>query len=348
MLKKLIALGCFFSLSLFAAKAAEIELPWKALPKVAPAPKDNPSTPAKVELGKQLYHDPRLSKDGSVSCNSCHNVMGSGTDNRAFSPGVGAKLGGRSSPTVWNSAFHTVQFWDGRAATLEEQAKGPLTNPVEMAMKDNDEVMARVKQIPGYVTQFDKVFGKDNVTIDNLAKAIAAYERTLITPDSPFDKYVRGDKKAMSVQAIKGMNTVMDVGCVSCHTGVNFNAPEGLEMGQGFYQKFPTFTDNDFVKKYNLMKDEGRFEHTKNEEDKHFYRVPTWRNIALTAPYLHNGSAKTLEEVVTIMAKVQLNKDLSSEQVADIVAFLNALTGVLPKQEMPVLPATPGRTLVSN
>lgn len=344
-MKKILA----FSVALFATLgiAAKVELPWQPLPKVAPAPKDNPTTPAKVELGKKLYFDPRLSKDGSVSCNSCHNVMGSGTDNRAFSPGVGAKLGGRSSPTVWNAAFYSVQFWDGRAPSLEEQAKGPLTNPVEMAMESHDAVMERVRSIPGYVVEFEKVFGKDSLHINNLAKAIAAYERTLITPDSPFDRYARGDVKAMSPAAIRGMNTVIEVGCISCHTGRNFNGPE-MEIGQGFYQKFPTFTDNEYVKKYKFGEDKGRFEVTKNEEDMFFFRVPTWRNVVLTAPYFSNGAVKTLPEAIRVMAKVQLNKEVTDQQVADIVEFMKALAGPFPKQTMPRLPDTPGTVLVHN
>ncbi len=335
----------FLSLITLQSLAKEkVELPWSALPNEARAPKDNPTTPAKVELGKKLYFDPRLSKDGTLSCNSCHNVMGNGTDNRAFSVGVGGKLGGRSSPTVWNSAFHSVQFWDGRAPSLEEQAKGPLTNPVEMAMENHDAVMARVKSIPGYTPEFEKVFGKNSVNIDNLAKAIAAFERTLIAK-SAFDRYANGDKKALSAQAVRGMNTVIEVGCIACHSGKNFNGPE-LEMGQGFYQKFPTFEDNEYVKKYDLLKDEGRFQVTKAEEDKHMFRVPTWRNVAFTAPYFHNGSVKTLDEAVRVMAKVQLNKELTNDQVADIVAFLNSLNGEFPKIAMPRLPETPGITLL--
>jgi len=329
--------------------AAKIELPWSALPKTPPIPKDNPQTPEKVYLGRQLYMDPRLSKDGTVSCNSCHNVMASGGDNRAFSAGVGGKLGGRSAPTVWNSAFHTVQFWDGRAASLEDQAKGPLTNPIEMAMDSHQAVVDRISKIPGYVSQFKRVFGDKGVTIDGVAKAIAAYERTLITPNSPFDRYVKGDKKAMSPQAVRGMNTVIEVGCVSCHTGKNFNAADDLAMGEGNYQKFPTFTDNEYVTKYKFLEDKGRGAHTKSEDDNYFFRVPTWRNIALTAPYFSNGSVKTLDEAVRVMAKVQLNKELSANQVADIVEFLKALTGERPKQQMPELPPDPpGMTTIDG
>lgn len=322
-----------------------IETPFESLPKKAPAPKDNPTTPAKVELGKQLYFDPRLSLDGTVSCNSCHNVMSNGSDNRPVSAGIKGQLGGRSAPTVWNSAFHSVQFWDGRAATLEEQAKGPLTNPIEMGMPNHQAVMDRIKKIPGYVTQFERVFGKNGMTIDNLAKAIAAYERTLITPDAPIDLYLRGNEKALSAQAKKGLKTVMEVGCVACHTGINFNGAN-LEPGEGSYQKFPTFTDNEYVKKYQFMKDKGRAEVTKDEADAHFWRVPTWRNVALTAPYFHNGSVKTLPEAVRVMAKTQLGKDLTEEQVSDIVAFLQSTTGKFPSQALPRLPETDSTTLI--
>lgn len=319
---------------------------FEVLPEKPPIPKDNPMSAAKVELGKQLFFDPRLSKNGAVSCNSCHSVMGGGTDNRAVSIGVDNKTGGRSSPTVWNAAFLSVQFWDGRAKNLEEQAKGPLTNPVEMAMPNHDAVMQRVMQIPGYVEQFKKVFGeKDSVTIDNLAKAIAAYERTLITPNSPFDRYQKGQKGALNSQAKKGMELVQTVGCTSCHMGPNFAGPM-LPEGTGFYQKFPTFPGSPYDSKYNLLSDNGRADVTKKDEDKHLWRVPTWRNIAQTAPYFHNGSVKTLDEAVRVMAKTQLNKDLKDDEVKAIVAFLNSLTGEFPKQQMPRLPETAGTTLI--
>lgn len=317
---------------------------WQALPAKAPEPADNPSTPAKVELGKKLYHDPRLSANGVVSCNSCHNVMAGGDDNRPNSIGVKDQRGGRGAPTVWNAAFQSVQFWDGRAPSLEAQAKGPVTNPIEMGMKSWDEVVARLKAIPGYVEEFSAAFGSpDAVTADNAAKAIAAYERTLITPNSPYDRYVKGDKSALTEQQVRGMNTFAEVGCTACHSGPNFSGPTQPE-GTGFFQKFPTFENGALEAQYGFMKDEGRFEVTKNPADKHLFRVPTLRNIALTAPYFHNGKVQTLSDAVTVMAKTQLNKDLTKEQNADIVAFLNALTGEFPKIEMPRLPGTPGQT----
>lgn len=315
------------------------------LPKSPPIPKDNSMSAAKVELGKQLFFDPRLSKDGTVSCNSCHNVMAGGEDNRNLSAGVGGKLGARSSPTVWNAAFQSVQFWDGRAATLEEQAKGPLLNPVEMAMPDHDAVMARIKNIPGYMLQFKKIFGaKDPATIGNFAKAVAAYERTLITPNAPFDQFKRGKKNALSASQKQGWNTFQRVGCTSCHNGVNFSGPS-LSAGTGFFMKFPTFEDIALENQYGFKKDNERYDVTKNEGDRNMYRVPSLRNVALTAPYFHNGAVKTLSEAVRVMGKLQLNRDLSQEEIGSIVAFLGSLTGTFPKQTMPRLPATTGGTL---
>ncbi len=314
-------------------------LAFEALPATPKIPADNPMTAAKIELGKQLFFDPRLSIDGTISCNSCHNVMAGGTDNRAVSVGVGGQKGGRSAPTVWNAAFLSSQFWDGRAATLEDQAKGPILAGVEMGMPSEAAVIKRIKRIPGYVHAFTTVFGKsDPVTYDNIAKAIATYERTLITLNSPFDRYLRGEKTALSDAAIRGMNTVESVGCTSCHTGANFSGPSSLPVGEIFLQKFPTFDNNNYVAKYDLKSDKGRYNVTQQKGDKHMWRVPTWRNVALTAPYFHNGSVETLDEAVRVMAKTQLDKNLTTQQVSDIVAFLNSLTGQFPQQTMPQLP----------
>ena len=310
---------------------------WDALPTKAPAPANNPTTAEKVELGRILYHDPRLSSTGTVSCASCHNTMLGGEDNRPNSMGVHGQTGGRSAPTVWNSAFNEVQFWDGRAASLEEQAAGPVTNPIEMGMKSWDDVVKRLKSIDGYQALFVKAFGKNSISKDNATKAIAAYERTLITPNSPYDQYAKGNKKALTAQQIRGLNKAVELGCVSCHSGPAFN-------GSGTFQRFPVIDNAYLEKQYQLSDDKGLFEVTGKSGDEHLFKVPTLRNIALTAPYFHNGSVKTLETAVKVMAKVQLGKKLSSAEVADIVAFLNALTGEFPKQEMPVLPGTPGTT----
>lgn len=339
--KSLVALLALSAMNAFAQ--------FKALPDKVPVPADNPMTKDKIELGKMLFFDPRLSMDGTISCNSCHNVMFHGGDGRAVGAGIHGQRGGRGSPTVWNSAFHTVQFWDGRAASLEEQAKGPLVNSVEMGMSSHGLVVERLQKIPGYIEAFRKAFPKEKnpITIDTMAKAIASYERTLITPNSPFDKYMKGNKKAMNPQQIRGMKLVDEIGCTSCHTGENF-AGAGLKMGEGNYQPFPQIPGSKYDKMYDLTSDPGRFEVTKNPEDKNKWRVPTWRNVAITAPYFHNGKVKTLDEAVRVMAKTQLDMDLNDTQVQDIVAFLNALTGEFPKQTMPMLPNTVGHSLTPD
>jgi cytochrome c peroxidase len=318
---------------------------WQALPDSAPAPADNPTTAAKVELGKMLYFDPRLSSTGTVSCFSCHNVMEGGDDHMPTSAGVHGLKGGRNAPTVWNAAFHSVQFWDGRAPSLEEQAKGPPVNPIEMGMANLDAVIDRVRHIPGYRPYFENAFGKgDVVTMDNAAKAIAAYERTLITPGSAYDRYVKGDKQALSAQQVRGMETFAAVGCTSCHQGANFSGPD-MPAGTGFFMKFPTFPDSVYVAKYKLTDDPGRASTTKDPADQAMWRVPTLRNLVYTAPYMHTGSVKTLPEAVRVMASTQLDKTLSDAEVGDIVAFLETLTGPFPQQTMPRLPPTPGDLL---
>jgi len=198
-----------------------------------------------------------------------------------------------------------------------------------------DDVVARLKTIEGYASAFEQAFGKDSISKENATKAIAAYERTLITPNSPYDRYVAGDKSALSAQQIKGMEKVAELGCTGCHSGPAFNGP-------GVFQKFPAIPNGSLEAKYHFSKDKGLAEVSKKTQDEHFWKVPTLRNVALTAPYLHNGSAKTLDDAVRLMGKLQLEKDLSKDEIADIVAFLNALTGEFPKQKMPVLPGTPG------
>ena len=335
-------LACVAVLAVFGGTASAA---WQALPDEAPAPADNPITAEKVELGKMLFFDPRFSETGTVSCFSCHNVMEGGDDHRSVSIGVHGQAGGRNAPTVWNSAFLSSQFWDGRAATLEEQAVGPVTNPIEMGMGSLDDALGRLQAIPGYKQYFDSAFGAgDNVTMENAAKAIASYERTLITPDSPYDRYVNGDKDALSPQEIRGMNAFEEVGCVSCHSGAAFNGP-AMPSGKGFFVKFPTFEGSRSIDKFDLLADEGRFEATGNEADKHVWRVPTLRNLMYTAPYFHNGAIKSLDEAVVVMAETQLNKQVAAEQVADIVSFLESLTGEFPVQTMPRLPPTPGDLL---
>ena len=337
-------LACISPLFLQPAFAAD----WQALPEQAPQPADNPSTPAKVELGKMLYFDPRLSSTGTVSCFTCHSVMEGGDDHRPVSMGVHGLKGGRNAPTVWNSAFHSVQFWDGRAATLEDQAKGPIANPVEMGMADVGLAVDRIRRITGYKPYFDAAFGKgDNLTTDNMAKAIAAYERTLITPDGAYDRFVKGDKSALTAEQQRGMQAFDKAGCTTCHSGANFDGPT-LPVGTGFYMKFPLNAASPYVAKYRLADDLGRYTATKKDADRNMWRVPTLRNLVFTAPYMHNGSVKSLDEAVKVMASTQLNKDLTPQETRDIVAFLEALTGPFPDQMMPRLPPTPGDLLSAD
>lgn len=309
----------------------------EVLPKAPPIPANNPQNPAKIELGKKLYFDKRLSFDNTVSCNTCHNVAngGSGTDNLQFSKGIKGQFGGRNAPTVWNSAFNSVQFWDGRAASLEEQAKGPPTNPIEMGMPNHQTVVDRVVADAGYVAEFKKAFGDDKpVTIDRVVQAIAAFERTLNTPNSPVDQYLKGNKKALNSSAVRGLKLFQTVGCMSCHSGPNYAGP-AMPEGTGFFMKFPTMPNTEYDKKYGFSKDLGRFDVTKNASDKNMFKVPSLRNIALTAPYFHNGSVATLDEAVKVMAKTQLNKDLSDAETKDLVEFLKGLNGKLPKISEP-------------
>jgi cytochrome c peroxidase len=220
-----------------------------------------------------------------------------------------------------------------------------VVNPVEMGMSDLEKAMSRVRAIPGYEPYFVRAFGADDpMTVDNAAKAVAAFERTMITPDSPYDRFVKGERDALDQQQQRGMQAFNQVGCTSCHSGPAFNGP-ATRPGSGFFAKFPVAQDSEHVDKYDFLNDQGRFAVTGKDSDKHLFKVPTLRNVALTAPYFHNGSVPTLEDAVRIMAKVQLNRELSDRQLADIVAFLNGLTGEFPEQTLPRLPATSGWTL---
>lgn len=316
---------------------------WLPLPAYSPVPDDNPQTATRIELGKQLFFDPRFSSTGTVSCNSCHNLMSGGDDSRATSIGVHGLAGPRNAPTVWNAAFHSVQFWDGRAASLEEQAKGPVVAQVEMGMRSLDDAISRVRRIPGYVDQFRQIFGGDNpVSVDNAARAVAAFERTLITPGSAYDRYVMGDKTAMSEQQQRGMKRFNALGCTGCHRPPAFTGPW---LPGGFFVTFP-FHDSPYVAKYKLRDDMGREAVTGKPEDRHKYRVPTLRNVALTAPYFHNGGVATLNEAVQVMAASQLGIKLDTGESADIVAFLNTLTGPFPEIALPRLPPTPGESVI--
>jgi cytochrome c peroxidase len=320
---------------------------WQPLPEMPPIPADNPITEPKVLLGKTLWFDKRLSKDGSLSCNSCHNVMAGGDDNRPNSIGLGDKHTDRSSPTIWNAGYQSVQFWDGRAKSLEEQAKEPFVSPAQMAMPNWDAILERLYKMPAYVEMFKMAFPNEEnpVNPDNVAKALATYERVLNTPNSSYDRYLKGEMTALTEQQLRGMKTFAEAGCPTCHSGPNFSGPQNPD---GFFMKFPLFAGSDYDKKYKLLDDLGRYDVTKHEQDKYVWRVPTLRNIALTAPYLHNGSAVTLFEVIKVMGKTQSNRDLSDEQITDIAMFLDALTGDFPIQTIPRMPAAPGMTFTSS
>ncbi len=291
---------------------------FKPLPTEAPAP-DNELTEAKINLGRMLYYETRISKGGKMSCNSCHMLDKYGQDNLPFSPGHEGKLGGRSSPSTYNAAIHIAQFWDGRAPTVEEQAKGPVLNPVEMGMPSADFVVEVLKSIPGYVDAFKAAFPgeAEPINYNNFGKAVGAFERKLITP-SRWDDYLKGKKDALTAEEAKGYETFAKAGCATCHNGAG--------VGGAMYQKLG------LLKAWPDLKDAGRLEATKQESDKFFFKVPSLRNITETAPYLHDGSVKTLEEMVSKMAEFQVGKTLTAEETASIVTFLKALKGDLPKE----------------
>ena len=324
---------------IFVAPGIANAFEFEPLPRHAPEPSDNKSTPEKISLGKQLFFDTRLSVDGTVSCNSCHDVSGNGTDSRSTSVGVKGQIGGRSAPSVWNAAFLSSQMWDGRLPTLEEQAKGPILNPIEMAMPHEKSAVDRIAAIPGYASQFVSVFGGENpVSYDNIAKAIATYERTLITPNSRFDQFLRGNSAAMNRQEKNGMETFKDLGCIRCHRGPAMAGPL-LPNGEIFLQWFPAFAskyDQEFDLKVDLGFNTGKEKELAVRRGK--WRVPSLRNIANTAPYFHNGKVKTLNKAVRVMARAQLNRELSDYEANVLEAFLKTLTGEYSVQAPPELP----------
>ena len=328
----------------YAAQVAAFDI-LQPLPEKVRVPEDNPLTDAKIALGKQLYFDRRLSVTGTVSCNSCHNVMAGGQDDRPVSVGAVGKSGRRNAPTVWNVAFQTVLYWDGRARSPEEQLHSHFLDDTVMAMPDAQAVRHRLVKIPGYRTEFTKAFGgKDAANLDNAAKAIASYIRTLVTPGSAFDHYIRGNESALSESAKRGLDEFRDIGCMSCHFGVNFAGPAPgpyLKMGDGFYELFPNFVGSKYDEQYDLTADIGRYDFSHDPGEKRMFRLPTLRNIAVTGPYFHNGSVPTLSEAVRVMARTELNTTLTDKQTSDIIAFLESLTGHFPAQTMPRLPPAP-------
>ncbi|MGG5505251.1 MULTISPECIES: cytochrome-c peroxidase [unclassified Myroides] len=279
---------------------------------------------AKVVLGKYLYFDTRLSKEGNISCNSCHNLNTYGVDNLAFSPGDDGSLGGRNSPTVFHAALHSMQFWDGRAKDVEEQAGGPILNPVEHNIKNERELEERLRQVELYKEQFATVYPSDKqpITFKNITNAIGAFERTLM-PASRFDQYLEGDRDALSVQEQKGLETFMTVGCMTCHSGV--------AMGGQMFQKFGLYGDYWVATKSEKV-DKGLADLSNKEAENYFFKVPGLRNIVHTGPYFHDGSVSDLKEAVKIMADLQTNITLTTEQLDDIVAFLGSLSSDIPEE----------------
>lgn len=299
----------------------QARLRFEPLPQEAPNP-DNPVTAAKVELGKTLYYDTRLSKDGSVSCNSCHDLATFGVDNEPTSDGVGGQVGDRNSPTVLNAALHQSQFWDGRASDVEEQAGMPILNPVEMAIPSEEFLVDRLASTEDYPALFAAAFPDDAEPLSyrNIERALGAFERTLLTP-SRFDAYLAGERDALTDPELAGLEKFIQLGCTTCHNGVN--------IGAYSFQKFGLF-DQYWEHTGSTKVDEGRFAVTGNETDKYVFRVASLRNVAETAPYFHDGSVESLEEAIRVMVNLQLAMDLSDEDIENLAAFLRSLSGRVP------------------
>jgi cytochrome c peroxidase len=285
---------------------------------------------AKVELGKKLYFDPRLSKSGFISCNSCHNLSMGGTDNLPSSIGHGWQQGPINSPTVLNSSMNVAQFWDGRAADLKEQAAGPIANPGEMAFTHTLAVDV-LSSIPAYVKEFKLVFGADAISIDHVTDAIAEFEKTLVTPNARFDQWLLGDTGAITAEERQGYELFKSSGCVACHNGPAAGGNSFQKMG--LVQ--PYQTDNPA---------EGLAGVTGNDADRFKFKVPTLRNVELTYPYFHDGAAHTLTEAVDVMGRLQLGREFTAQENAQIVAFLKTLTGEQPAFTLPVLPPSTEHT----
>ena len=278
----------------------------------------NPLTDAKIELGRKLYYETRLSLGSDISCNSCHNLAAFGADTGAVSVGHQGRLGGRNSPTVYNAAGHIAQFWDGRAADVEEQALGPILNPVEMAMPASPAVISRIRGDAEYVRMFRAAFPDDRnpVTYENLGRAIGAFERRLVTP-SRWDAFLGGTDTALTNAEKAGFNAFVSTGCTTCHMGAY--------AGGTMFQKAGLVTP------WPDTADVGRESVTRNAVDRFFFKVPSLRNVASTGPYFHNGGVRSLDTAVVWMARHQLGRQLEAEQLARIVAFLGSLTGEIPR-----------------
>lgn len=286
--------------------------------------------PARVALGQKLWFEPRLSRSGFISCNACHNLSLGGTDNLKTSIGDHWQQGPINSPTVLNASLNFVQFWDGRARNLPEQAGGPIANPVEMAYT-HALAVDTLQSIPDYVMEFRKVFSTEKLTMDQISLAIAAFEETLVTPNSRFDKWLNGDDYAIDAQEMRGYRLFKSAGCVACHYGPNVGGASFQKMGI----VAPYQTSNPSL---------GRAAITGNDIDRFSFKVPTLRNVALTYPYFHDGGAATLTQAVDVMGRLQLGRQFTDEENADIVAFLHTLTGEQPRIVLPILPPSTNAT----
>lgn len=329
---------------------------WEALPFEAEAPYNNPITPEKVALGKALFYEKRLSFDDSISCASCHSLSDKGgADGLSVAQGIHQKSGTRNTPTVLNAAFQSKFFWDARASSLEEQAMGPIFNSIEMGMPDTETLLNKLSKVEQYPEQFIAAFGDEKMTLNRIVQAIASYERTLISPNTAYDRFVRGDHQALTQQQQRGMVLFEKAGCILCHSGPNFSGASYLSDTGYETFIFPAMAETPEIGQLHLLEDKGIAASGKLSE-KAIWRVPSLRNISLTAPYFHNGSVETLEEAVRIMAQVQLDADvinnhqstavydsqwipekrqfviqtrnqLSDQDIKDIVAFLKSLEG---------------------
>jgi len=324
---------------------------FEPIPETPPALPGEPATPEKLALGKMLYFDPRISENHDISCSLCHNISMGGVDGHSLSMGHSGQLGGRKVPTVLNAVFNKMQFWDGRAADLKEQVVssvmafpearsktrgGPMIiNPTEMTTTKQHAV-EQLKGIPGYVDAFKKAFPDetDPIVYDNIGKAIAVFEATLITPDAPFDRWLKGDDEALSEEQKQGLKIFIEKGCSNCHNGIN--------IGGGMFSRFGV-TQNPGTQL--LPSDDwGRFAVTKSLSDKYVFKVPTLRNVELTAPYFHSGRLWDLKQAVAVMGEFQLDEKLSESETDKITEFLKSLTGRQPEVVLPILPPTVAAT----
>lgn len=327
MSNKRILLAAFTAVSIAGISPAYAANSTEPIQPIEPAKIKNP---AMVELGKKLFFDPRLSKSGFISCNSCHNLSMGGTDNIKTSIGHNWNQGPINAPTVLNSSMNLAQFWDGRAADLKAQAGGPIANPGEMG-SSHELAVGVLQSIPAYVAEFKSTFGSDKVTIDKVTTAIAAFEETLVTPNSRFDKWLKGDKTALNADETAGYKLFKDSGCVACHNGP--------AVGGNSYQKMGV------VEPYKTAsKAEGRSAVTGKDADRFNFKVPTLRNVEMTYPYFHDGGATTLKDAVNTMAKIQLGKKFTDAENVKVVAFLKTLTGDQPSFMLPILPPSTDST----